>query len=75
MVLAFQAARLAKGIAHVEVAKRAARASKTMTVRRRGIAAYGSGMESISIGIFYFGAGLLAESDQAALEAGATTDG
>lgn len=52
-----------------------ARMPKTMTVRRSVIAACGSGMESTSIGIFYFGAGLLAKSDQAALEARATTDG
>ena len=52
-----------------------ARMPKTMTVRRSAIAACGSGMESTSIGIFYFGAGLLAKSDQAALEARAKTDG
>ena len=52
-----------------------ARMPKTMTVRRSVIATCGSGMESTSIGIFYFGAGLLAKSDQAALEARATTDG
>ena len=73
---AFQAAQLAKAIAHLSKSpSQAHRMQITMTVRRSAIAACGSGMESTSIGIFYFGAGLLAKSDQAALEARATTDG
>ena len=48
---------------------------KTMIVPRSAIAACGSGMESILMGIFFFDAGLLTESDRAAPEASATTDG
>ena len=48
---------------------------RTMTLRRNAIAACRSGMESTSMGIIFFGAGLLAKSVQAALEAGAITDG
>ena len=46
-----------------------------MPVRRSAIAACGSGMDSASMGIFFFDAGLLTESVQAALEASATPDG
>ena len=48
---------------------------RTMTLRRSAIAPCSSGMDSTSTGIIFFGAELLAKSVQAALEAGATTDG
>ena len=48
---------------------------RTMAGRRSATAACGSGMDSTSMGIFFCGAGLLAVTVQAALEASATTDG